>query len=264
MIGRGVTMSVQTKPKAMKLHQILSPSFRAMREALYQESFTLYHPASMVQQSWSVDSQFCRALVNCGYLTFEQMLHAAYRYRLGASRSGRVIFWQIDNEGTPHDGKIVCYEPNCHRSKKDDEKPTWVKTLLRYRNREQKSDFELPHCLFGLHLLRESGRDVAIVEAEKTAVIMSEHFPQYIWLASGGLGELQDFKFRPLRGRKVVLFPDTDTDGTAFSTWHRIAQEVMASPFWEGSPPIRVSSLLEQMATPAQKAAKIDLVEFLF
>ena len=257
-------MSVQTKPKAMKLHQILSPSFRAMREALYQESFTLYHPASMVQQSWSVDSQFCRALVNCGYLTFEQMLHAAYRYRLGASRSGRVIFWQIDNEGTPHDGKIVCYEPNCHRSKKDDEKPTWVKTLLRYRNREQKSDYELPHCLFGLHLLRESVRDVAIVEAEKTAVIMSEHFPQYIWLASGGLGELQDFKFRPLRGRKVVLFPDTDTDGTAFSTWHRIAQEVMASPFWEGSPPIRVSSLLEQMATPAQKAAKIDLVEFLF
>ena len=38
----------------------------------------------------------------------------------------------------------------------------------------------------------------------------------------------------------------------------------MASPFWEGSPPIRVSGLLEQQATPAQKAAKIDLVDFLF
>ena len=258
-------MSVRTISKsAMKLNQILSPSFREMREALYQKSFTLYHPASMVQKSLSVDSQFCRALVNCGYLSFGQMLHVACRYRLGASRSGRVIFWQIDNEGIPHDGKIVCYEPNCHRSKKDDEKPTWVKTLLRYRNREPKSDLELPHCLFGLHLLRESGGEVAIVEAEKTAVIMSEHFPQYIWLASGGLTELQDFKFRPLRGRKVVLFPDTDTDGTAFRTWHRIAQEVMASPFWEGSPPIRVSGILEQKATPAQKEAKIDLIDFLF
>jgi hypothetical protein len=258
-------MSVRTISKsAMKLNQILSPSFREMREALYQKSFTLYHPASMVQKSLSVDSQFCRALVNCGYLSFGQMLHAACRYRLGASRSGRVIFWQIDNEGIPHDGKIVCYEPNCHRSKKDDEKPTWVKTLLRYRNREPKSDLELPHCLFGLHLLRESGGEVAIVEAEKTAVIMSEHFPQYIWLASGGLTELQDFKFRPLRGRKVVLFPDTDTDGTAFKAWHRIAQEVMASPFWEGSPPIRVSGILEQKATSAQKEAKIDLVDFLF
>jgi hypothetical protein len=258
-------MSVRTISKsAMKLNQILSPSFREMREALYQKSFTLYHPASMVQKSLSVDSQFCRALVNCGYLSFGQMLHAACRYRLGASRSGRVIFWQIDNEGIPHDGKIVCYEPNCHRSKKDDEKPTWVKTLLRYRNHEPKSDLELPHCLFGLHLLRESGGEVAIVEAEKTAVIMSEHFPQYIWLASGGLTELQDFKFRPLRGRKVVLFPDTDTDGTAFRTWHRIAQEVMTSPFWEGSPPIRVSGILEQKATPAQKEAKIDLIDFLF
>ncbi len=38
----------------------------------------------------------------------------------------------------------------------------------------------------------------------------------------------------------------------------------MASPFWEGSPPIRVSGLLEQHATPAQKAAKIDLVDYLF
>ena len=258
-------MSVRTISKsAMKLNQILSPSFREMREALYQKSFTLYHPASMVQKSLSVDSQFCRALVNCGYLSFGQMLHAACRYRLGASRSGRVIFWQIDNEGIPHDGKIVCYEPNCHRSKKDDEKPTWVKTLLRYRNREPKSDLELPHCLFGLHLLRESGGEVAIVEAEKTAVIMSEHFPQYIWLASGGLTELQDFKFRPLRGRKLLLFPDTETDGTAFKALHRIAQEVMASPFWEGSLPIRVSGILEQKATPAQKEAKIDLIDFLF
>ena len=72
----------------MKLHQILSPSFRSILAQLQQEPFTLYHPASMVQRSSSICSQFCQALVSCGYLSFEQMLHAAYRYRLGASAKG--------------------------------------------------------------------------------------------------------------------------------------------------------------------------------
>ena len=37
---------------------------------------------------------------------------------------------------------------------------------------------------------------IAIVEAEKTAVILSAHYPQYIWLASGGQGEVQAEKER--------------------------------------------------------------------
>lgn len=264
----------------MKLHQILSPSFRTILMQLQQESFTLYHPASMVQRSSSICSQFCQALVSCRYLSFEQMLHAAYRYRLGASTKGGVIFWQIDHEGMPHDGKVMYYGPDCHRCKQQN--PTWVSALLNQRNRQSKTEHESFHCLFGLHLLRseqlalgfaawivqevksEALMTVAIVEAEKTAVILSEHYPQYIWLASGGLYELKADKFRPLRGRKVVLFPDTDPDGKAYRYWYQAAQEVMASPFWEGSPPIRVSTILEQHATPAQKAAKIDLIDFLF
>lgn len=246
----------------MKLHQILSPSFVSILARLQQESFTLYHPASMVQRSSSICSQFCQALVSCGYLSFEQMLHAAYRYRLGASTKGGVIFWQIDHEGYPHDGKVMYYCADCHRNKGQD--PTWVSAMLIRRHQLPKSEHESFHCLFGLHLIRHWGGDVAIVEAEKTAVILSEHYSQYIWLAAGGLYELKVDKFRPLRGRKVVLFPDTDLDGKAYRYWYDRAHEVMASPFWEGSPPIRVSGLLEQQATPAQKAAKIDLVDFLF
>ena len=83
-------------------------------------------------------------------------------------------------------------------------------------------------------------------------------------MAAGGLYELKVDKFRPLRGHRIILFPDTDPDGLAYRYWYQTAQEVMASPFWEGSPPIRVSGLLEQHATPAQKAAKIDLVDYLF
>ena len=102
------------------------------------------------------------------------------------------------------------------------------------------------------------------MEAEKTAFVLSEVYPQYVWLAAGGLGEVQVEKFRSLRGHKVILFPDTDPDGIAFKRWSEAATLVMNQVFWEDSPPIRVSPLLEIHATPEQKQAKIDLIDFLF
>ena len=220
----------------------------------------------------SMDSQFCEAVVSCGYLTQEQMLHAACHYRLGASRQGGVIFWQIDQEGRVHDGKVMYYLPDCHRNKAH--KPTWVSYLLRRRDPFPNAAHETSHCFFGEHLISEKRKvksekcnphccTVAVVEAEKTAVILSELYPQYIWLASGGLGEVQPDKFRALRGCKVILFPDTDPDGIAYCRWSNAAEEVMRSVFWEGSPPIRVSRILEDHATEEQKRRKIDLVDFI-
>ena len=209
----------------------------------------------------SMDSQFCEAVVSCGYLTQEQMLHAACHYRLGASRQGGVIFWQIDQEGRVRDGKVMYYLSDCHRNKAH--KPTWVSYLLRRRDPFPNAAHETSHCFFGLHLVSPHCCTVAVVEAEKTAVILSELYPQYIWLASGGLGEVQPDKFRALRGCKVILFPDTDPDGIAYSRWSNAAEEVMRSVFWEGSPPIRVSRILEDHATEEQKRRKIDLVDFI-
>ena len=220
----------------------------------------------------SMDSQFCEAVVSCGYLTQEQMLHAACHYRLGASRQGGVIFWQIDQEGRVRDGKVMYYLSDCHRNKAH--KPTWVSYLLRRRDPFPNAAHETSHCFFGEHLISEKRKvksekcnphccTVAVVEAEKTAVILSELYPQYIWLASGGLGEVQPDKFRALRGCKVILFPDTDPDGIAYSRWSNVAEEVMRSVFWEGSPPIRVSRILEDHATEEQKRRKIDLVDFI-
>lgn len=242
-------------------------------------------------RSLSIDSSFCRAVVIAGYLTWQQMLDAVCRYRLGAIHREGVIFWQIMPNEEVCNGKVMYYGPDCHRRKEEEFDPTWVSALLTRRH-GGKSDGDITrHCLFGLHLLNpanswmlgpwpevETGAantsmprmeglenelpPVAVVEAEKTAVILSVRFPQYIWLATGGLYETQPEKFRPLKGRKVILFPDADPKGVAFNRWYEAAQTVMAQPYWEGSPPIRVSAILEQQATPDQKRRKIDLVEF--
>jgi hypothetical protein len=103
-------------------------------------------------------------------------------------------------------------------------------------------------------------KSVCVVEAEKTAVIMSEVYPQYVWMAAGGLSALSAEKLRPLRDHKVVLFPDTDPDGTTYACWKAIAEEASRSFL----SPIYVSPLLERQATPEQKAAKIDIVDLLF
>ena len=258
----------------MKINEILSPSIRQVLKPRRQE-----HP--MWQQRQSADSDFCRAVVSNGYMTREQMQQAAQRYRLGCSRDGGVIFWQIDTLGHEYDGKIMYYRPDCHRDHQ--RHPQWVSNLLKRQFVQRFPEMaawmpETNHCLFGTHLVMEDVRGlraegssqtssfrlhtsaVAVVEAEKTAVILSAHYPQYLWLAAGGLTELTAQKLFPLRHHRIVLFPDTDTDQTAYTRWYAIAQEARRLYGLD----IHVSSLLERRATVAQKQAKIDLVDFLF
>ena len=248
-------------------------------------SLTQHPSAFLWQNSLSTDNQFCEAVVRAGFLTREQMLHAAARYCTGSSKQGGVIFWQIDHEGRVHDGKVMYYLPDCHRNKDKAAHPTWVSAILARREAALAKTLNLEpfttnhttsHCFFGLHLLMEEGSPsahsgtckmedvVCVVEAEKSAFILSELYPQYIWMASGGLGEVQPDKFHPLRGHKVLMFPDTDLDGIAFRRWSEAADLVMHQLFWEDSPPIRVSPLLELHATEEQKQRKIDLIDFLF
>ena len=267
----------------MKLREILTPSFRSIGAELgihvevFEGRLVTWSPRW--RQALSPDSAFCKALVANDILTEPQMLRAVLRYRLGCSRSGGVIFWQINQQEETCDGKIMYYRPDCHRDKNHN--PNWVSAILTKRYGWEKGTTR--HCFFGLHQLSKSpfgytdavkiideryeplgavGGDVALVEAEKTAVIMSEIYPQYIWLAAGGLGEVQVDKFRPLRGRKLILFPDTDPKGIAFKRWSDAAALVQQQLFWENSPPIYVSDILERKSTPDQKSRKIDIADY--
>lgn len=240
----------------MKANDIFEHTFLSVRRRL--GLFGPHAPHLMWQQRLSCQSAFCRALVDGGYLSREQMCRAALYYRLGMSRDGGVIFWQIDEHDRTHDGKIMYYRADCHRD--HDRQPSWVSYRLRRAGMDCGRLAE-GHCLFGLHLLqRQSWKTVAVVEAEKTAVIMSALSPQYLWLATGGMGELSVARLRPLAGRRVMLFPDTDVTGDTYRRWYDVA--VAASDLFPR--PVTVSRLLEQRATAAQKAAKIDIVDLIF
>ena len=242
--------------------------------------------ASLVSRSISVTSEFCQAVVSSGYLTELQMRHAAKRYCLGASRNGSVIFWEIDEQLRVHNGKFMHYQSDCHRDKS--RTPTWAVAEMK-KTGTLPSDFENPHCLFGLHLLtntnisvcqdksvssvtsqrhtllvRESvcPLNVCVVESEKSAVILSELFPDYVWLSCGGLQMFKPELLAPLVNHKVMVFPDTDETGATYKAWQDIVQQ--AAKHYSFHYPIRISPILEVHASAEQKRRKIDLIDLLF
>ena len=274
------------------MDELFQHTFKALRHELGHDCPRDTRP--MWQRRLSTESVFCQSLVSCGFMTEVQMQRAAQLYRLGMSRDGGVIFWQIDENDVMRDGKIMYYRKDCHRD--HDRKPSWVCYLLR-RAGMLPEDFKSDHCLFGLHLLKtlplplpigrgvdatsadntegnsnyappsqggvgggSAGSSVCVVESEKTAVIMSVLKPDYIWLATGGKTELNVAKLKPLQGRRVILFPDTDDTGQTYRDWYEIA-EAASDVFGH---PVTVSSILEQRATKAQRAAKIDIADLLF
>lgn len=128
------------------------------------------------------------------------------RYKLGTTKSGAVVFWQIDINGRIRYGKAMHYLSDLHRDKS--RHPVGVHSLMK------KYDFNYKQCFFGEYLLKEyPHRSVCIVESEKSACICSEVLPGYIWLATGGKNGCKwtdKDVCSVLKGRKVILFPDVD------------------------------------------------------
>lgn len=95
------------------------------------------------------------------------------RYRIGTSNRwpNATSFWQIDQQQKVHTGKIMLYDYHTgYRVKDPYNHIAWV------HKSENTINFHLKQCLFGFHLLRPDTQIVAIVEAEKTAVVASIFF----------------------------------------------------------------------------------------
>lgn len=237
----------------MTINDVFSDTFKAIRKTISPEvrkrvDFSL--PSMPMVEACRADGfDFFEPFIAEGLLTVEQMHHACQRYHLGKTRNGRPIFWMIDEMLTPLDAHIGT--------------DAWLSTLLKARE-PLLAPWQVTHCLFGLHLCQskdpcQSVQSVAVVESEKSAILLSELFPEALWMAYATIGHFSPELFAPLQGHTVILYPRTDPVGDYYLASLELADQVRRLYHLD----ISVDSTLEHHATPEQKAAKIDLVDFL-
>jgi hypothetical protein len=181
------------------------------------------------------------------------------QFNIGTSarwgRSG-VIFWQIDANLQPRSGKIMLYNPYTGKRVKTNGKPEidWVHSILKRRGRMK--GFNLEQCLFGEHQISDKlhgAKPIAVVESEKTAILMTVIYPKFLWMACGSANNLKASIFERLVGRKIILYPDLGY----FELWKVKMNELRALGLQ-----IRISDLLENNASEEQKKNGLDCADF--
>lgn len=178
----------------------------------------------------------------------KDVIEAITKYRIGTSDywPGATIFWQIDNANRVRTGKIMLYNYKTgHRIKEPEARIMWAHKLSKIEG------FQLRQCLFGLHLVTPDTQRVCVVESEKTAIIASLFFPEEVWLATGGLGNLRQETCGVLKGIQVILFPDLGAE----EKWQEKAEQI---PELTG---FKISTWLQRNATPWQREHGYDIAD---
>lgn len=217
---------------------LIGPSVMAMDDV--SRSLNNYHQNNLI--TWLAS----RIGANAAMLLAEH-------YRIGTSDHwpGATVFWQIDEQNKTRTGKIMLYNAQTgKRVKKPYNHIYWM-------HRKMFTGYYLSQCLFGLHLLPHyPDKPIAIVESEKTALIAAHYMPQYLWLATGGLNNLNADKCQVLKGRKVLLWPDVN----ALAAWQQKALDLeLLLPGTR----FNVCNTLEQNATDEQRLNGWDVGDWL-
>lgn len=218
--------------------------------------------AEVVHQSLNAPTKSILFEFLCQLFNEETAVRLEKTYHLGTSHywPRSTVFWQIDCDQVVRGGKIIQYriKPNqlfsvginCSRVKENIPPVYWVHSLMRLK------DYKLKQCFFGEHLLKSSNKTVCLVESEKTAVIAAGYRPNYLWLATGGAGGLDERKMLVFSNKKVIIWPDLGM----FDRWRTFTKEL------QGRIPgctLSVCDLLERTATEEERAAGLDLADFL-
>ena len=197
----------------------------------------------MVEACRADEFDFFQPFLKNGRLSIEQMEHAAKRYHLGKTKNGQPLFWMINEMLDPLDAHIRTGE--------------WISTLLKARHPLIRY-WRATHCLFGLHLLSEE-KPICIVESEQSAVLLSELFPDYLWMAYAMLPLLSTDLLAPLQGRKVTIYPRANPCISYFLSFMELAELVRQTYHIS----ITIAPILEEHASEEQKDRCIDLIDFL-
>jgi hypothetical protein len=195
-------------------------------------------------------------------------------YYLGTVTKGKYqgacTFPYISHGGKVRSIQVKKYDDSCSTVDQ-----TWIHSILKYHYGNNAPawltaylapDNPKVSTLFGEHLLSRYPRNpVAVCEGQKGAIFgalwcgLPDHAENFLWLATFNKSLNPDL-FTVLSGRRVVLFPDLSPDGSLYNEWAQKAKEIV----WQvPGVAVSVSSFLERMATEEEKAAKLDLADFL-
>ena len=163
------------------------------------------------------------------------------KFNIGTSKhwEGATVFWQINQTQKVHTGKIILFDENTgKRVKIPFPHINWVHKKI------NKDKYNLKQCLFGLHQLKSSiamplqynYNTIAIVESEKTAIIMSLFIPEYLWMATGSKQNLKLQLLEPIKKENIVVYPDKGE----FEDWNKKVIELQKQGF-----KIKCSSIVE-------------------
>ena len=131
-------------------------------------------------------------------------------YFIGGFEKEKVVFNQIDSMGRVRSAKLILYNETTGKRFRNSFSPPveWLHTSLKKDGLIDK-DFKLSQCLFGEHLHNKyPKKKIIVVESEKTAIIMSCYCPQYVFMATGGLGGLNSQRILPIKDADIIVYPD--------------------------------------------------------
>ena len=131
-------------------------------------------------------------------------------FSIGTTKAGGTIFWYQDKTGNFRKPKRIYYKPDGHRVKASEDEAKSKPSPLIFTNQAGYA-----YCLFGEFQLAQYPvtAKIVMVESEKSALIGHVHFPDFIWVATGGAVSLKKERAAVLQGRKVLIIPDMHQTG---------------------------------------------------
>ena len=176
----------------------------ATKAPAYQRSFIEIPRDSVVPRHSSL-SDYLDQVVKGDKKMLNRIDNIVMRYRLGAifktmNEHFGTVLPRINKKGMIVGGNVIYYSSEDGAMLQKDE---LVAHLYSWYAFDYYTD---PNVFFGEHQCR--GRQTAIVQEEKTAMIGALAYPEIDWLAVGVGNDLTDAMMRKFMGRQVILFPD--------------------------------------------------------
>ncbi|MEZ5425247.1 MAG: DUF6371 domain-containing protein [Pyrinomonadaceae bacterium] len=184
----------------------------------------------------------------------EKVIGVIGKYLIG-THEGFTVFPKINRTMKVCSAKLMKFDFRTGKRLKIKYSITSLQTQLIRSGKLKEGFISNKRVFFGEHLLgKKNTKPIAIVEAEKTAIIASILMPEFIWLATGSKSFLKVDKLLKFKNKMITLF----SDGDSFSEWSKVASEACAIGL-----SVKISDLIERFGTESEKKSGFDIADYL-